>query len=209
VIFDTQEYPALGPVPSISSEEWLDLLTDGFAHIRRFFGQTTCSLAANEANSVATDWSPHAVGEVRQRLCTSRFSSPQTPRGLRWVIDLLSSALNGPLEKCVGPESRSWPNEITVAHYDQEGGISAHRDHNRYLWVIAVISLEGTGLMKIVEDRSATKVIDEFVVEPGDLVLLGAAGLAQRPLHSISTLTALRTSISLRYDSNYHVSATP
>lgn len=187
---------------SIPRKDWLALLNLGFVHIRDFFDQALCDLALDEAQSLNTTVSPPVVGSVQQQLRSSRLSPSCSPTALRSIACLIANALSSELETVVGLDARLWPNEITIAHYDYEGGISAHRDHNCYRWVVAIMSVKGAGLMRIVEDRTSTRIIDEFVVGSGDLVLLGAADLAPRPFHTISTLSDERTSISFRYDAS-------
>ena len=88
---------------------------------------------------------------------------------------------------------------MTIAHYRYGEGISAHRDHLCYEWAVAICSLSGRAEFAVVGDKSESQIIDSFITDPGDLMVLGATGYPERPLHRVHTISDDRTSVSFRY----------
>ena len=83
-------------------------------------------------------------------------------------------------------------------------GITPHRDHVRYGFLIAIVLLTGDGYFGICEDRQGSE-SKEIDFKPGDLLLMGAPGLTpsfKRPFHYVNGVTDSRRTIGLRYDTH-------
>lgn len=81
-------------------------------------------------------------------------------------------------------------------------GITAHRDHLRYVGLVALVVLNGSGRFCVCRDRTGADA-HEIPAKPGDLLLMRAPGFQgrrDRPFHFLSDITALRYSIGLRQD---------
>lgn len=81
-------------------------------------------------------------------------------------------------------------------------GITPHRDHIAYTWLIAVIVLGGRGRYFVCADRrgNARREIDST---PGRVILMpgpGYAGRSERPFHMVGDVSRLRYSAGLRHD---------
>jgi hypothetical protein len=95
------------------------------------------------------------------------------------------------------------PDEVTVQRYASGStGISSHRDGRRHAYLVAILTLEGSALLRQCADRAGTTV-RSFEAEAGSLVLLRGPGLGgvedDRPLHAVDgPRDARRTSLTLR-----------
>ena len=81
-------------------------------------------------------------------------------------------------------------------------GISPHRDGRRFIKLISVFSLGSPAELRLFRDRRGSP-MRRYQLDPGDLLLLRAPGLAERPsagpLHSVSGPAGeARYSITLR-----------
>lgn len=88
---------------------------------------------------------------------------------------------------------RYWPGSF---------GITAHRDHVRYVGLVALVVLCGTGRFCVCRDRAGAKT-REIPAKPGDVLLMRAPGFEgrrDRPFHFLTDITSLRYSIGLRQD---------
>jgi len=94
-------------------------------------------------------------------------------------------------------------NDLIVQRYPAGcRGISPHRDHARYVVVVAILVLSGDGEFCVCQDRSGGTAV-EISARPGDLVLMRAPGLrgaGPRPFHLLRNVTRCRRTVGLRYD---------
>ena len=115
----------------------------------------------------------------------------------------LTSALAG-----AEVDSECYPlrlNDLIVQRYPPGcAGITPHRDHVRYGFLIAIILLTGDGYFGICDDRQGSE-SREIDFKPGDLLLMGGPGLIpnfRRPFHFVNGVTDWRRTIGLRYDTH-------
>lgn len=97
-------------------------------------------------------------------------------------------------------------NDLVVQRYATgSAGISPHRDHKRYVGLVALVPLSGSGQFAVCADRSGANA-REVSAHPGDLLLMRAPGLfcrMDRPYHLLRDITAERYSVGLRQDSTH------
>jgi hypothetical protein len=95
-------------------------------------------------------------------------------------------------------------NDIVVQRYAPgSAGISPHRDHLRYVGLVALVPLAGDGRFYVCASRDGAAA-HEVLTAPGDLILMRAPGLhgrTDRPFHGLGAVTAERYSVGLRQDS--------
>ena len=95
------------------------------------------------------------------------------------------------------------PDEVTVQRYASGStGISSHRDGRRHAYLVAILTLEGSALLRQCSDRAGTTV-GAWGAGAGSLVLLRGPGLGgiedDRPLHAVDGPRGRRrTSLTLR-----------
>ena len=115
----------------------------------------------------------------------------------------LTSALAGAEVDSAGCPVRL--NDLIVQRYPPGcTGITPHRDHVRYGFLIAIVLLTGDGCFGICDDRQGSK-SKEIDFKPGDLLLMGGPGLVPnytRPFHYVNGVTDSRRTIGLRYDTH-------
>jgi hypothetical protein len=96
-----------------------------------------------------------------------------------------------------------WPDEVTVQRYAPGStGVSTHRDGRRHAHLVAILTLEGSAVLRQCADREGTP-LREWDADAGSLVLLRGPGLDGvedgRPLHAVDgPITGRRTSLTLR-----------
>jgi hypothetical protein len=96
-----------------------------------------------------------------------------------------------------------WPDEITVQRYAPGStGVSTHLDGRRHAHLVAILTLEGSAVLRQCADREGTTV-RAWDADAGSLVLLrgpGLDGVADgRPLHAVDgPVEGRRTSLTLR-----------
>ena len=94
-------------------------------------------------------------------------------------------------------------NDLIVQRYPPGcAGITPHRDHVRYGFLIVIILLTGDGYFGVCHDRQGNG-SREVEFKPGDLLLMGGPGLVSgftRPFHFVNGVTDTRRTIGLRYD---------
>jgi hypothetical protein len=95
-------------------------------------------------------------------------------------------------------------NDLIVQRYFAgSAGISAHRDHIRYVGLVAIVVLAGAGRFFISQDR-AGRDAREIPAPPGHLLLMRAPGFQgrnDRPFHAVREITEERYILGLRCDS--------
>lgn len=119
------------------------------------------------------------------------------------IEQALTSALAG-----AEVDSECYPlrlNDLIVQRYPPGcAGITPHRDHVRYGFLIAIILLTGDGYFGVCDDRQGSE-SREIDFKPGDLLLMGGPGLIpnfRRPFHFVNGVTDWRRTIGLRYDTH-------
>jgi len=101
----------------------------------------------------------------------------------------------------------SWePNDVHVQRYPTHAlGIRPHLDLKRYRILIAIVTAAGSARFMLCKDRTG-RLLKQWNVAPGDLVLLRAPGLGGhadgRPLHAVGgPPTGHRISVTWRMNS--------
>ena len=116
---------------------------------------------------------------------------------------VLTSALAGAEVDSAGYPLRL--NDLIVQRYPPGcSGITPHRDHVRYGFLIAIVLLTGDGYFGVCDDREGNEA-REIDFKPGDLLLMGGPGLVPnftRPFHYVNSVTDSRRTIGLRYDTH-------
>ena len=94
-------------------------------------------------------------------------------------------------------------NDLVVQRYRPgSAGISPHRDHARYVGLVALVLIGGDGIFSVCADRSGAGE-RAIPAAPGDLILMRAPGLfgrRDRPFHQLKSVTRERTTVGLRHD---------
>jgi hypothetical protein len=94
-------------------------------------------------------------------------------------------------------------NDLIIQRYHRgSAGITPHRDHIRYVGLVAIVTLAGSTRFFICPDRSGRDA-REVAMPPGSLLLMRAPGFAgrrDRPFHTLSEVTEQRISLGLRHD---------
>ena len=94
-------------------------------------------------------------------------------------------------------------NDLVLQRYPPGArGITPHRDHVRYVGLVAIVQLSGDGRFGLCEDRTSAG-IRALAAGPGDGILMrapGFAGARRRPFHFLDGITAERYSFGLRCD---------
>lgn len=94
-------------------------------------------------------------------------------------------------------------NDVVVQRYPPgSAGISPHRDHLRYVGLVALVLLGGDGIFSVCADRGGA---GERAIPavPGDLILMRAPSLfgrKDRPFHRLRAITRSRITVGLRHD---------
>lgn len=100
-----------------------------------------------------------------------------------------------------------YPDEVAVQRYEPgSAGISTHRDGRRHRQLVAILTLEGSALLRQCSDREGTT-LRAWEADVGSLVVLRGPGLAgrddERPLHAVDgPREHRRTSFTLRATSS-------
>jgi len=94
-------------------------------------------------------------------------------------------------------------NDLIVQRYDAgSAGITPHRDHLRYVGLVALVTLAGTADLVLCDDRAGSNP-RRFPMAPGMVTLMRAPGFGgrpERPFHAVTDLREPRVSLGLRHD---------
>ena len=94
-------------------------------------------------------------------------------------------------------------NDLVLQRYPPGArGITPHRDHVRYVGLVAIVQLSGDGRFGLCADRSGTGA-RVLAAGPGDGILMRApdfGGAKDRPFHFLDGITVERYSLGMRYD---------
>lgn len=133
---------------------------------------------------------PEEVGPVRQRgealvVATGDAGYPAVAQLAAALRDALTSDRGG-----ISGFEQFVPNQAVFLRYRGLGaGISPHRDHKRYAFLVAIFTLVGEAPFSVVGDRAGRHVLASWMTAPGDLCLLRAPGFDGnddgRPLHAV------------------------
>ncbi len=123
-------------------------------------------------------------------------------RGLAKALDLL---VNGALA-LVHPPPIDPPlrfNDLILQRYELGSrGITPHRDHVRYVGLVAIVVLSGSARFFVCADRTAHDA-HEVPAPPGHLLLMRAPGFhgrRDRPFHFLTDVKARRYAFAVRHD---------
>lgn len=161
----------------------------------------------DEAQTLSFEAAAPIVGEgeriVRQEFtyCTGfprESAFRETAGALERLVNLALARLNPP------PLAPFFPfNDLILQRYPPGSiGITPHRDHLRYVGLIAILILSGQARFAICSDRSGW-LAREIAAAPGDLLLMRAPGFEgrrDRPFHFVADVAALRYSFGVRHD---------
>jgi hypothetical protein len=149
---------------------------------------------------------PEEVGPVRQRgeelvVATGDADYPAVAQLAAGLRAALSAELEG-----ISWLGQFVANQAVFLRYQGPGaGISPHRDHKRYAFLVAVFTLVGEARFSVVGDRAGQHVLASWMTAPGDLCLLRAPGFDGnddgRPLHAVAAPTGeQRISLAFRME---------
>ncbi len=130
---------------------------------------------------------------------------PLPPESPFWE---LAQRVEAPLNEALGrldpaPVDLPFPlNDLVVQRYATgSSGITPHRDHVRYLGLVANLVLSGDARFSVCRDRSGHDARDVAGLA-GHIILMrniGFAGLTDRPFHAVSDIKERRVIVGLRY----------
>ena len=131
-----------------------------------------------------------SFGEVRQQIDGYDVSVPASgfPLLTALCLDLRD------VVRSQGRDVRglaSWaPNEVGVTHYIPGSiGITPHKDGKWYRRMVVVVTVYGRAPFAICASRDPHDIVERWIAEPGDLVLMRGPGLAGardgRPFHLV------------------------
>lgn len=149
---------------------------------------------------------PEEVGPVRQRgeelvVATGDADYPAVAQ----LAAALRAALTAELEGIAWLGQFVANQAVFVRYRGLGAGISPHRDHKRYAFLVAVFTLAGEAPFSVVGDRAGQHRLAGWMTAPGDLCLLRAPGFAGhddgRPLHAVAAPAGEeRISLAFRMD---------
>ena len=94
-------------------------------------------------------------------------------------------------------------NDLVLQRYPPGArGITPHRDHVRYVGLVAIVQLSGNGRFGLCTDRSGADA-RVLAAGPGDGILMrapGFGGVKDRPFHFLDGITVERYSLGMRCD---------
>ena len=135
-------------------------------------------------------------------LCTLRGPLDRTP-----ALHALRRALVTAVREARNDDGlASWrPDEVFVRRYGRASpGLAAHRDGVRFAWLVATVTIAGSANFLHLDDHHA--VVGEWVLGPGDLVLLrgavpGSRGHVGCPVHAVGgPVGESRCSVAFRHN---------
>lgn len=190
--------PLRGPVE--------ELRRAGFARSPGALGPAWRVELLRELEGRRFDALPEEVGPVRQQgeelvVATGDASYPAVAQLAAALRDALTSDLEG-----ISGLEQFEPNQAVFLRYrGPVAGISPHRDHKRYAFLVAIFTLLGEAWFSVVGDRAGQHVLASWLTAPGNLCLLRAPGLDGnddgRPLHAVrAPLGEQRISLAFRME---------
>lgn len=213
---DKQEAPLSGPAgfraafvtgPQALAEA-IRRTADSDAASLPLLDAASCACLAAEARQL--DYRPaRAVVGVRETAVYQDFDlATELPEG--GGLAALARALDRHIGEALDSMTRSplpdgfAVNDLIVQRYAAgSAGISPHRDHIRYVGLVAIVVLAGSGRFLVSRDRTGADA-REIPAPPGHLLLMRAPGFQgrnDRPFHAVRDITAERYVLGLRQDS--------
>jgi hypothetical protein len=163
---------------------------------------TTTRLLAAAASELSWRRLEPDVGPVRQSGEVARIDLNEAPVILRQLgAEFADAARPALLAIDDSAISHTWLNELTALRYTLGQGISAHRDHATYMHLVVLCNITGKGRFRVVSDRRMSETLADYTLDPGDVLLMGAPGISSPPMHTVTTLSEHRLSVSFRHRS--------
>lgn len=168
-----------------------------------------CAALVGEAETRVTGWRPArpVVGEGANVVHQDFELTADLPKdgGFMALARALDRHFGAALAR-IDPPLLAEPfhiNDLVLQRYPAGcAGITPHRDHIRYVGLVAIVVLAGAGRFQIAADRSGADA-REIPAPPGHMTLMRAPGLfgrRDRPFHLLDDVTAERYSLGLRQD---------
>ena len=131
------------------------------------------------------------------------LSIPQS-HPLRQLAQAVERLIAAALAAMDAPPLQKFPiNDLVLQRYPPGArGITPHRDHVRYVGLVAIVQLSGDGRFGLCDDRSGAG-SRAIAAGPGDAILMrapGFAGRSDRPFHFLDGITSERYSFGMRCD---------
>ncbi|MFT5849620.1 MAG: hypothetical protein ACI9H6_000433 [Patiriisocius sp.] len=178
-----------------------EILQTGITCIPSFLTKETRKNLLTELSSTPLEDAKPLVGphNIKQSYTfTTDFDEQGTFCAVR---DVLQTQLNGTAKDLLS-EPLSFTDLVTQTYTPPcPVGISPHRDGLKYLNIVAVFILEGSGRFCMCDDREGSNP-REIQNEPGDLLLMRAPGFGGgdiQPFHFVNEIKTKRTSFALRH----------
>ena len=126
------------------------------------------------------------------------------PHGLWQLTQAVERLIGDALAVMAAPPLEALPlNDLVLQRYPPGAcGITPHRDHVRYVGLVAIVQLSGDGRFGLCADRSGAGA-RAIEAGPGDAILMrapGFAGAKGRPFHFLDGITRERYSLGMRCD---------
>ena len=197
--------PALRAGPAAMAAA-LDRVAREDAAVLTMLAPAECLLAIDSATDLAFRAARPVIGEGERAvhqdfdICLS-IPRPHPLWQLAHAVERLIAAALGAMG--APPLDDLALNDLVLQRYPPGArGITPHRDHVRYVGLVAIVQLSGDGRFGLCEDRSGggARVL---AAGPGDAILMRAPGYAGhkgRPFHFLDRITSERYSLGMRCD---------
>jgi hypothetical protein len=194
----------LSPDPHMLHRAFRELSTTGAASLP-IMAESEGAPLLLEARGYSYAREPEVVGREDRRVFQQMGSFESFPRSslfleLKVAFQLHMDSYLTTLEDY--PFETKWqPNSLVLQKYEEGSlGITAHRDHKKYINLICVFILGGYGEFFICEDRSGRGSL-HINAYPGSVVLMRAPGFKgpqRRPFHYVTNIREKRYTFGLR-----------
>jgi len=169
--------------------------------------RAVCMSLAEEARSLAFRPARQVVGVGEAAVYQDFDLVTEIPDGgLRLLAETLERNIGNAVESMNRnplPDGFAVNDLIVQRYATGSAGISPHRDHIRYVGLVAIVVLAGAGRFFVSRDRTGRDA-REVPAPPGHLLLMRAPGFNgrnDRPFHAVREITEERYILGLRYDS--------
>ncbi len=204
----TQESRHKEPVALRASSEAvaaaLELLARDDAAVVPLLAPAACGALIDASADLAFRRAKPVIGEgeraVRQDFDICLAIPQEHP--LRRLARDLERLIAGALDRMAAPPLTDFRiNDLVMQRYPPGAhGITPHRDHVRYIGLVAIVQLSGDGRFCVCDDRPGNGA-RELPAGPGDAILMRAPGFAgrrDRPFHFLDDITAERYGFGMR-----------
>lgn len=141
--------------------------------------------------------------EVRQDFeLTMMIPDPHPIRDLAVALTALTQQALALLEPNPLPQGIDFNDLIVQRYAAGSAGITAHRDHVRYVGLVAIFTLTGESDFYLCDDRAGANK-RAIPVRPGGVTFMRAPGFdgsKARPFHLLENIRSNRVSLGLRHD---------